>query len=395
MSAPARSYVRKVLSGRDGLWAAGGPRLARLDIELTERCDNDCVHCSINLPAGDAAARRREWTASAWKALLDEAAGLGALVVRLTGGEPLLRDDFEEIYLHARKRGLRVMLFTNATLLTPRLARLLRDVPPLEAVEVSVYGMTRETCEAVTRRPGSFDAFRRGLGLLREHGVPFVVKGAVLPPTRHELDEFEAWAAGLGGASGPPSAALLFDLRSRRDGPKSALIAGLRIGGDEFVRIARRRGDAAVGEWRDFCARAGGPRGDRLFTCLPSGGSAAVDPYGRLQYCLGLRHPDTVYDLAAGSLREAMADFLPRVRARRAADPAYLERCGRCFLKGLCEQCPAKSWAEHGTLDTPVEYFCGIAHSQAVAAGLLEPGEKAWAVVDGGKRSARTRRREP
>jgi radical SAM protein with 4Fe4S-binding SPASM domain len=390
MTPPRRSYVRKVPSGRDGLWASGGPTLARLDIELTERCNNDCVHCSINLPAGDPV-QAREWSAGAWKALLDEAAGLGALVVRLTGGEPLLRGDFEEIYLHARKRGLRVMLFTNATLVTPGLARLLREVPPLEAVEVSVYGMTRESYEAVTRTPGAFAAFRRGFDLLRGHGVRLAVKGAVLPPTRPELDAFETWAAGLDGASGPPSSALLLDLRSRRDGAKNALIAGLRIGGDEFVALARRRGDAAVEEWRDFCARSGGPCGDRLFTCLPMGGSAAIDPYGRLQYCLGLRHPDTVIDLATASLREAVTDFLPRVRDMRATDPAYLERCGRCFLKGLCEQCPAKSWAEHGTLDTPVEYFCGIAHAQAVAAGLLGPDEKAWTVADGRERIGRRR----
>lgn len=389
MTAARRSYVRKVPSGRDGLWASGGPPLARLDIELTERCDNDCLHCSVNLPAGDAEARAREWTAGRWKALLDEAAALGALVVRLTGGEPLLRDDFGEIYLHARGLGLRVMLFTNATLVTPRLARLLRDVPPLEAVEVSVYGLTEGTYEAVTRSPGSFAAFRRGFELLRGHGVPLVVKGAVLPPTRHEMDAFEAWAAGLGGSAARPSFAQLFDLRSRRDGDKNALIAGLRIGGDEFVALARRHGEAAVEEWREYCARACGPRGDRLFTCLPAGGSAAIDPYGRLQYCLGLRHPATVLDLDAASLRTAVADFLPRVRAMRAADPAYLERCGRCFLKGLCEQCPAKSWAEHGTLDTPVEYFCGLAHAQAAAAGLLGPGEKAWTVADGEERAGR------
>ena len=391
MTAPARSYVRKVPSGRDGLWASAGPALARLDIELTERCNNDCLHCSINLPVGDAAARAREWTTASWKALLEDAAGLGCLVVRITGGEPLVRGDLEAIYHHARRLGLRVMLFTNATLITPRLARLLRDVPPLEAVEVSVYGMTPETYETVTRTPGSFAAFRRGLELLREHGVPFVVKGAYLPATRREMDEFEVWAAGITGSPDPPSSALLFDLRSRRDGAKNALITGLRICGDEFVRIARRHGEAAVDEWRGFCARSGGAGGDRLFACLGAGGSAAVDAYGRLQYCLGLRHPDTVYDLAAGSLREAVTEFLPRVRATRSTNPAYLERCGRCFLKGLCEQCPAKSWAEYGTLDTPVEYFCGVAHAQAVAAGLLEPGEKAWTVVDGDERVERRR----
>jgi radical SAM protein with 4Fe4S-binding SPASM domain len=383
----AKTYVRKVMSGEAGLWKSAKPVLARLDIELTERCNNDCLHCSINLPAGDIEARASEWTAARWKALLDEAAGLGCLVVRLTGGEPLLRADFEEIYLHARRLGLRVMLFTNATLITPRLARVLRDVPPLEAVEVSVYGMTEKSCEAVTRVRGSFAACRRGLGLLGENGVAFTVKGAVLPPTRDEADGLEAWAASLPGRTGSTSFATLFDLRSRPGDGKSGLIAGLRMGGDEFVGFSRRRGEGAVDEWRDFCGRSGGARGDRLFTCLPSGASAAVDPYGRLQHCLGLRHPDAVYDLASGSLREAMTGFLPRLRKTRASDPAYLERCGRCFLKGLCEQCPAKSWAEHGTLDTPVEYFCGIAHAQAVAAGLLDRGEKAWAVRDGSKRA--------
>ena len=387
-----KAYVKKVPSAQAGLWKSAQPVLARLDIELTERCNNNCLHCSVNLPAGDAGAKAREWTAERWKAVLTEAAGLGCLVVRLTGGEPLLRADFEEVYLHARKLGLRVMLFTNATLITPRLARLLKDVPPLEAVEVSVYGMTKGTCEAVTRAPGSFAACRRGLGFLSENGVAFTVKGAVLPPTRHEADAFEAWAAGLPGHTGTPAFAVLFDLRSRRgQDDKNRAIAGLRPGGEEFVRFARRRGEGPVEEWRDFCGRSAGARGDRIFACMPSAASAAIDPYGRLQFCLGLRHPDTVYDLASGSLREAMTEFLPRLRERRAADPAYLERCGRCFLKGLCEQCPAKSWAEHGTLDTPVEYFCGIAHAQAVAAGLLDRGEKAWTVRDGSERAARRR----
>jgi radical SAM protein with 4Fe4S-binding SPASM domain len=384
------AYVKRIPSGEARLWPSRRPLLTRLDVELTERCNNDCVHCSVNLPAGDRVAREREWGAESWKKLIDEAAVLGCLVVRLTGGEPLLRDDFEEIYIYARRLGLRVMIFTNATLVTPGLARLLKDTPPLEAVEVSVYGMKKETYEAVTRAPGSFDTFRRGLGLLRENGVPFIVKGAVLPDTRGEMDEFEAWAAGLTGSAGLPSFAQLFDLRSRRDGRKNALISSLRMDADEFVRVSRRHGEEAVGEWRDLCDRSGGGRGGRLFSCMSSGGSAAVDPYGRLQYCLGLRHPATVYDLADGSLREAVTEFLPRVRDMHSVGRTYLERCGRCFLKGLCEQCPAKSWAEHGTLDTPVEYFCGIAHAQAAAAGLLELGEKAWAVTDG---AARTKRR--
>lgn len=72
-------------------------------IELTERCNNDCIHCCINLPVNDSAAKGREMTTDQVKTILKEAADLGCLEVRFTGGEPLLRPDFEELYLFARR----------------------------------------------------------------------------------------------------------------------------------------------------------------------------------------------------------------------------------------------------------------------------------------------------
>ena len=83
----------------------GRPLLGRLDMELTERCNNNCIHCYINLPADDPC-KARELSAEKIKAILSEAASLGCLTVRFTGGEPLLRNDFQEIYLFARRLGL-------------------------------------------------------------------------------------------------------------------------------------------------------------------------------------------------------------------------------------------------------------------------------------------------
>jgi radical SAM protein with 4Fe4S-binding SPASM domain len=80
------------------------------------------------------------------------------------------------------------------------------------------------------------------------------------------------------------------------------------------------------------------------------------------------------YDLKKGTLKEALTSVFPRLRELRATNPLYLERCARCFLKAMCDQCPAKSWSEHGTLDTPVEYLCKIAHAQALFLGLVKKG---------------------
>ena len=137
--------------------------LSHLDVELTERCNNACIHCYINLPEHDAQAKARELTTEEWQDILRQAADLGALSVRITGGEPLLREDFIELYLFARRLGLKVLLFTNARLITPGLADLFAHIPPLRKIEVTVYGMHPETYDAVTCTPGSYAQFRRGV----------------------------------------------------------------------------------------------------------------------------------------------------------------------------------------------------------------------------------------
>jgi radical SAM protein with 4Fe4S-binding SPASM domain len=376
-------YAAKVSASRHPLWKNRAHFLGRLDLELTERCNNDCIHCCINLPADDRVARRRELTTSGIIAILKEAAALGALSVRFTGGEPLVREDFQDLYLFARRLGLKVMLFTNARLITTDLARLFARIPPLEKIEVTVYGMRRESYEAVSRVPGSFEEFRRGVGLLLNKKVPFVVKGAVLPPNIRDLEEFETWAETLPAMDTPPQYSMFFDLRGRRDSPfKNRLIRSLRVSPEDGVILLRRQDRAYLQEMRQFCGKFMGPSGDLLFSCR-AGHGACVDAYGKLQPCLLMRHPDMVYDLKKGSLKKALTNFFPRLREEtRATNPDYLARCARCFLKGLCEQCPAKSWSEHGTLDTPVEYLCRVAHVQARDLGLLRERERAWEVND-------------
>jgi radical SAM protein with 4Fe4S-binding SPASM domain len=367
-------YVRRVVEPAMKLAA----RLPHLDIELTERCDNDCIHCCINLPAGDAVARDREMTTEQVKDILHQAADLGCLQVRFTGGEPLLRLDFAELYLFARRLGLRVLIFTNARRITPDLADLLASVPPLVPVEVTAYGMHQESYEAVSRVRGSFAQFRRGVALLLDRKVSFKVKGALLPPNKAEIAEFETWAATIPGMDQPPGYSMFFGLRDRRDdSARNCLIESLRVSPEAGLAMLTRDDAKYRKEMTEFSAKFMGPTGDRLFACGAAGHALSIDAYGRAQACMGLRAPELSVDILSTSL----ADVLARHGGLRdicAVNPEYLRRCGRCLIKGLCEQCPAKSWTEHGTLDTPVEYLCEIAHAQARYLGWLGEEENAW-----------------
>jgi radical SAM protein with 4Fe4S-binding SPASM domain len=214
-----------------------------------------------------------------------------------------------------------------------------------------------------------------------EYKVPFVVKGALLPSNKDEMCEFDAWASTIPWMDRPPSYSMFFDLRCRRDDRKNGSIKKLRPTPEEGLKVLARGKNKYLKEMREFCAKFMRPPGDKLFSC-GAGCGGCVDAYGNFQLCMMLRHPETVYDLRSGSLKDALENFFPKIREIKAVNPDYLKRCARCFLKGLCEQCPAKSWMEHGALDTPVEYFCEIAHAQARFLGLIEEWEKAWEVED-------------
>lgn len=385
-------YVSKFSESRDP-WNGKKPRIGRLDVELTERCNNDCIHCCINLPADDSSARAREMTTDQVKDILQQAAGLGCIEVRFTGGEPLLRTDFDDLYLFTRRLGMKVLLFTNARPITRQTADLFARIPPLSPIEITVYGMSRVSYESVSRVEGSYEQFQRGLDRLRQKNVPFIVKSVVLPQNRHEMDEFEAWARTLPQMTTPPAYTIALDLRCRRgDDGRNKIIRSLRLSPQDAVTVLARDAAGYRREMAEFASRFMGPGGDILFGC-GTGRNPCIDAYGKVQPCMGVRAPELTVDAAGRTSSSAeksseninLADALDRfarLRDRRAKNPEYLNHCGRCFLKGLCEQCPGKSWTEFGSLDTPVPYLCEVAHEQARYMGWLKHEERAWEVED-------------
>ena len=213
--------------------------------------------------------------------------------------------------------------------------------------------------------------------------VPFIIKSAILPSNKSEIDEFEAWATTIPWMDEPPAYSVFFNFRSRqKNKDKNNLIKELRLTPEEGLEIFKRRTRDDLKGMSKLCAKFIGPAEDKLFSCGAGIKGGSVDAYGNFQACLLLRHPDKVYELKKGSLEDCLTNFFPKIREIKAANSGYLRRCAKCFLKGLCEQCPAKSWMEKGNLDTPIEYLCDIAHLQANYLGLLQKHEKGWEITD-------------
>ena len=86
-------------------------------IEPTLRCNLRCVHCYIPHDFIE-----KELSYGEWCQVLDEIVTEGCLWLLITGGEPFIRDDILDIYTYAKKKGMIITLFTNGTLITPKIA---------------------------------------------------------------------------------------------------------------------------------------------------------------------------------------------------------------------------------------------------------------------------------
>ena len=336
------------------------------DLELTARCNNNCRHCCINLPANDKKAQEEELPIHELQRVIDQAVDLGAFWCLITGGEPLLREDFFDIYLYMRKKGLLVSVFTNAILISKEHVKFFKEYPPRN-IEVTVYGVTGKTYERVTKKPGSFDAFMRGVDALLQGGIKVRLKAMALRSNVHELSHIAQFCRER------TKDYFRFDpfLHLRFDGNESRNeeIKSERLSAEEIVAIEQADFERAQA-LTNGCDRLINPEfahyvGNHLFHCGTGIGNFAISYNGFFRLCSSLWHRDCVYDLKKGSLREAWQDFIPKVRDTRSNRKEFLEKCRVCPIINLCIWCPGHAHLETGELDNPVEYFCAVAHTRA------------------------------
>jgi radical SAM protein with 4Fe4S-binding SPASM domain len=342
--------------------------LFSFDLELTARCNLNCRHCYINLPSGDKAAQRRELSLDEISHIADQAVELGAMWCLITGGEPLLRADFADIYVMLKRKGLLLSVFTNATAIRPEHIELFKKYPPRD-IEVTIYGASQESYERVTRRPGSFATFTRGLDALFDAGVRVRLKAMAI---RSNLDDMEAIAA-FGHARTKDYYRFDPQLHLRYDGNavRNEEIKAERLTPEEIV-ILERADTERFGALQNSCdtlinqdfTHIGC---DHLFHCGAGTGNFNVGFDGTFRLCSALWAPDTTVNLRETSLREAWEALVPRVRDMRSQEIEFLNTCRKCAIISLCLHCAAHAHLETGAMDGATPYFCAVAHARAAA----------------------------
>jgi radical SAM protein with 4Fe4S-binding SPASM domain len=325
--------------------------------EITFRCNLRCAHCYCNLPADDHQALEEELKTAEIFAILDQIAAAGCLWLLITGGEPLVRDDFREIYAYAKRKGFLITLFTNGTLITPRIADFLAEWPPHD-LEIPLYGSSKGTYDRITGSPDGFRRCLRGIELLRERKIPLGLKTVVTTLNKDELLQIKAFAERLG-------LAFRFDaaLTPRIDGGKA--LRQFRLSPPEVLAL-----DVADNlreqEWRkEFKKPAERLASDKLFLCGAGMTSFHIDPYGKMDICDMCRFH--TYDLRSGTFQDGWNRHIPLLleTARRKTESP----CLTCPWTANCDNCSGWSWMENGSLETPVDYHCQITRLRAEAFG--------------------------
>jgi heme b synthase len=330
------------------------PPLRLLAWETTRRCNLACLHCRA--AAGSGPYPGELTTAEGFK-LLDDLAAMGQVVVILTGGEPLLREDIYDLTAHGHGLGHRMVMAVNGTLLTPQIAARLQEAG-IQRLSISIDGATAASHDALRAVPGAYEGALAGIAACQEAGLPFQINTTVTRANRGELPAIHELAIKLGAAA---HHVFVLVPTGRGDEIRDQLVHPEEY--EETLRwlLARQKEGRLFIKptcapqfyrlWRQDAAARGekitpASHGMEAMTkgCLGGQGFAFVSYRGEVQPCGYL-------ELVAGNIRETpFPDIWEKSelfqQLRRVDD--YRGKCHSCQYRKVCGGCRARAYALTG-----------------------------------------------
>lgn len=324
--------------------------------DLTYRCNNNCRHCWLRI-APDAKEKEQELSFSEIKNIVNQSRMLGVRKWALSGGEPMLRQDFADIFDYITSYAISYSINTNGTFITPAIARLMQRKGNKM---VALYGADAKTHDHITRNPGSYDATMRGFAYLKEAGAGFTVQLVPMRDNYHQFAQMVALAESLSrhyriGApwlylSSSADPAINAEIKRQRLSPCAVIdLDKPSLSFEEKMEKETGCGIVKEGDAHLFAA------------CIANRRNFHVDPYGKMGFCGFIKDPGLLYDLKQGTVEEAWEKFVPSLVDKVHGSKENQSNCAVCDKRKNCRWCPVYAYLEHGDYSRKIDYLCEVA----------------------------------
>lgn len=335
--------------------------------ELTARCNLRCRMCYIHREENDAAIKTDELSCEEWLSIAQQAQKSGMLFLLLTGGEPLIRPDFEEIYRRCRELGIIVSINTNGTLLGEKQVELFKKFPP-QRVNITLYGASEATYARLCRSADAYSKAYRAVEMLAEAGLPVKINYSATPYNIGDLDAVTRFA----DERGIPLQAATYMFPPVRADENGETLCGSGECSEcerftpEQSAAARwahelRTLDPAVIEKRaeaialnldvPYVETECGDIPTERIRCRAGAAAFWITYNGRLRPCGMMCEPSV--SLSEHGFSAAWNEI--RTLRDSITVPA---KCTACRFRNVCEACPAVCFAENGRFDAEPVYMC-------------------------------------
>ncbi|MDN5363833.1 MAG: AdoMet-dependent heme synthase [Eubacteriales bacterium] len=301
----------------------------------TNQCNMYCDHCYRD--AGVKA--EEELNTEEGKALLDEIKKVGFKIMIFSGGEPFMREDIFELAEYAKKLGLITVFGTNGTLITPEVARKLKEIN-VDCVGISLDSLDKEKHDRLRKLEGAWEGAVQGMKNLREAGVPFQIHTTLMDWNYEEAEKITDFAVEIGARAHH----FFFLVPTGR--AKNIEEESLRAEQYENIlsRIVKKQQEVNI-ELKPTCA----PQFMRIAKqmgvpmrfgrgCLAGISYCIIGPKGKVQPCAYM-------DIEVGNVRETPFSEIwansEVFKTLRAMD--YKGGCGKCAYKKICGGCRARA----------------------------------------------------
>lgn len=328
--------------------------------ELTPLCNFNCKMCYVHLSPERMIQIGRLRTAAEWIDMADQAQRMGMVGVTLTGGEVLTRPDFREIYTGITDLGLIVSILSNGSLIDEEIVELFRRRPPAY-LRFTLYGASNETYERLCGISDGFDRVARGLRLLKDAGVDFMLS---FTETSLNIDDFD-------------------DVLRIADDLDTAVVVGTEI--VPAVRGAQNEADALRTDRPRFPPErtvdgrptvrpyppahvVEAPGDDAFLRCKSYRNSFWIDWNGNMEGCTFMS--SCAAKPFEDGFSRAWAYLLDKLSQVRLP-----EKCTGCAYRDFCLSCPGVREAEGGSAEVICERLCDKARSLAERIANLKKGD--------------------